>query len=94
MPYQKPKEDHPWRQYKEWFGDKPKRKLSFDEAIQKAREKDVRPVQNFLKDLIEGWDQIEVYTHAYGRTGKYRLTELSQYKVAAWIAGVLKRNYG
>jgi len=91
LAYQKPKKDHPWRRYKTWYGEKPKRKLSSQE---KETIKELRSVKLFLNDLVGNWERIEVYTHAYGRTGRYYLKELPPFKAAAWVAGVLKNNYG
>lgn len=97
-PFQIPKKDHPWRT---WVGSPKKdkglgrkRKPSPETLVRKEREKELRSVKSFLSELIKGWEKIEVYTFAYGRSGKYHLKELTQYKVAAWLAGVLKRNYG
>ena len=105
-PYQIPKDSHPWRT---WQGSpkkdkglglvkdkqtKKRRYLSSPEKeAEREREKQARPVKSLLKDLIANWENIEVYTYAYGRADRYKLTELSEFKVAAWLAGVLKRNY-
>ena len=91
MAYQVPKKDHPWRQYQTWYGEKPEKKVS---AKEKKSTSEVRSVRLFLKDLVGNWERIEVYTYAFGRTGRYYLKELPPFKAAAWVAGRLKRNYG
>lgn len=89
MGYQVPKADHPWRRYKDRFDDKG------DELEKlKQKEKKVKPVKKFLSEIVESWESVEVVTNVYGREGRFNLTELPQEKIAAWIAGMLKRNYG
>lgn len=81
MAYQVPKTDHPWRRYKDRFEPKPEKKVSIG-------------VKMFVTELSETWDNIEVITTSYGKEGRYLLSELSQDKQAAWLAGLLKKMYG
>ncbi len=92
-PYQLPKKQHPWRT---WQG-----KASKDRGLgvkkkkrKKVKVSDGRSIRIFLKGLVDNWDNVEVYTYAYSREGRFFLKELPQFKQAAWIAGILKRNYG
>ena len=100
MPYQLPKKNHPWRTWQgprrldKGLGPKKLSKKDLEKFLEKEREENLRTVKSFLADLISGWDKVEIYTDAYGKTGKYYLKELTQFKIAAWLAGVLKRNYG
>jgi len=82
MAYQKPKKDHPW-----------KTGVMKDTIPRKVLEKKIKPVKILVKEISISWDTIEVYTFAYGREGKFFLTELPQSKQAAWLAGLLKKNY-
>ena len=83
MPYQKPKTDHPWRQYKD--------RAPNQDAEPPESEK--KPVRLFLSEIVEAWDVVTINTYAYGKEGVFKLTELPQRKIAAWLAGVLKRHY-
>ena len=81
MGYQIPKKDHPWRQYS-------------NRKYKKTKEKKIKPVSVFVKEMAESWETLEVYTYAHGKEGKFNINELPQTKQAAWFAGILKRNYG
>ena len=87
MAWQKPKKDHPWRQYQVWFDKKvaPKRTTE--------KKKRVRAVKAVMVEIIDNWDTITIYTTAFGRTDKYSLKELPQEKIAAWLCGLLRRAY-
>ena len=79
--WQKPKEDHPW-----------KRAFKPVEEIEEKK-KNVKSMRIFIQEISESWDTIEIITTAYGREDRFRLEELPQSKQAAWLAGILKRNY-
>lgn len=82
--YQVPKADHPWRQY----ANRPR-------ANGEVEEKEhLKPVRVFLTEIVENWEEVKVVTSVYNQEGEYKLMELPQTKIAAWLAGVLKRNYG
>jgi hypothetical protein len=85
MAYQVPKADHPWRQYAN------RKRLTVDVDIEVTG---IIPVREFVQDLDKNWDKIEV-TLPQEYEGRHRafLKELPQVKVAAWIAGMLKRYY-
>lgn len=80
----KPSANHPWRQYAD-------RKI---EIKKEKKEKKIKPVKILIGEIAEGWEKIEITTYAYGKEGRFLLTELPQVRQAAWLAGVLKRNYG
>lgn len=82
MGYQVPKSNHPWRQY----ADKP------NEAEVKPLKK-MRPVKDFLGEMVESWEHVEIVTTAFGKYGRFHLTELSSMKQAAWISGLLRKMY-
>ena len=84
MPYQKPVAAHPWRQYKD-------RKL---DRSSEPNDPNIKPVKMFLTEIVESWECVSVNTYAYGKEGVFKLSELPQRKIAAWLAGILKRNYG
>ena len=96
MPYQVPRVDHPWRQYKVWFDKGIRKKLQGqDEEIkEKEAKEDLKPIRQFLGEIVESWERIEIFTYCYGREDNFTLKSLPQYKIAAWLAGILKRNYG
>lgn len=79
MAYQVPKANHPWRQYKD--------------RVITTEEKRVKQVKILITELAESWDNITVVTTAFGKEGEFKLIELPQSKQAAWLAGILKRNY-
>ena len=81
MPYQKPKADHPWRRYQNKFETKKKKKYT-------------KTVKIFVREIINNWDNVEIYTTAYGKSERYHLNELSQNKQAAWLVGLIKKVYG
>lgn len=83
MAYQKPKKNHPWRQ---WQGKKPNPK--------KQEDKSMKPVYLFLKEIVQSWDTVEISTYAWGRNNKYKLGELPSRTIAVWLANLLRRNYG
>lgn len=82
--WQKPKSDHPWRNYKN-------RTNGTDETKEEKHQKSVRVL---IQEFAGSWENIKVVTTAYGREGEFLLSELPQSKQAAWLAGLLKRNYG
>lgn len=80
--WQKPKEGHPWRQYSD-------RKVDVEVEV----EIDIITVKEYLQALLDNWDSTEVtFFGARGDRG-FTLNALSQKKVAAYICGVLRRNY-
>jgi len=87
--YQKPKANHPWRQYK----NKPKEEI--DELDEIIPQNNIIPVKEFMVDLVEHWDNYEVtLTVSFEGSNQHLLKTLPQNKAAAWIAGTLKRIYG
>ena len=85
MPWQKPKADHPWRKsYKSTL------KEATDEE---KKEKVIKPVKIFLTEIVKSWNKVEVITTIYGKEDRYKLSELPQRKIAAWLAGLLRRQY-
>ena len=79
--WQKPKKNHPWRQYAN------KRVAKEEEEI------NIISVREYLTELLENWEKIEVTSIGSKGDRTYPLTGLSQRKVAAYISGVLRRNY-
>ena len=77
--WQKPKEDHPWRQY--------------SSKIKKEEPSDIIPLKEYLRDLADNFDKIEITTFTELGDRRHTLSTLSQRKAAAYICGVLKRNY-
>lgn len=80
MAYQKPKANHPW-------------KTGIMPGYVPHKEKKVKPVRKLVSELVSSWDRIEVLTYYSSREGKFLLNDLPQSKQAAWLAGLLKRNY-
>lgn len=84
--YQVPRKDHPWRRYRNRPDDD-------GTELKDDTPSNIKPVKKFLTEIVESWESVEIITSAYGREGRFNLNELSQKKIAAWIVGVLKRNY-
>jgi hypothetical protein len=84
MAYQQPKANHPWRTY-------PNKRIEVEVELE-VEVSPYIPVREFIKDLNENWDKIEVVLNREFE-GSYtnRLCLLPQAKQAAWIAGQLKR---
>lgn len=84
MPYQKPKDNHPWRNYSN-------RKTVI--VVQEGTP-GIIPVRDFIDDLSHNWEKIEI-TLAADFEGRrtFTLRELPQAKIAAWLAGMLKKHY-
>lgn len=80
MTHQIPKASHPWRQY----ANRPRGK---------KQKKTAKPLRRFLREVVVSWDNVEITTSSYTGVGRYNLTELSDKKVAAWLMGILRRNY-
>jgi len=51
------------------------------------------PLKEYLENIIENWDNIEITTFGDMGDRTYTLKTASQKKAAAYIVGVLKRNY-
>lgn len=83
MAYQLPKKDHPWRtgRMEDFSGNKVKEK------------KKIKALKIFIQEIGESWDTITVVTTTSTGYGEYTLSQLPEEKQAAWLAGVLKRNY-
>ncbi len=74
-----PSPSHPWRQY----ANRPREK----------QKRTSKPLKKFLREIIVSWESVEVTTSTYSGVGRYNLTELSDKKIAAWLMGILRRNY-
>ena len=84
MPYQQPRSDHPWRQYAN-------RRVMVTTTVEVEG---IISVREFIEDLAANWDKIEIiYPHSFEGRNQFYLKELPQPKVAAYIAGMLKRYY-
>jgi hypothetical protein len=80
--WQMPKKDHPWRHWVDKEGDAP------------VKKKNIKSLKLFVQEIAESWDEVTVVTTSSTGYGEYTLKELTQEKQAAWLAGILKRNYG
>lgn len=78
--WQKPKSEHPWRQYK-------------DRIKPDTDREDIIPLKEYLESLVQNWDRMEITTFGDIGDRTYTLRTASQKKAAAYIVGVLKRNY-
>lgn len=78
--WQKPKSEHPWRQYK-------------DRIKPDVDREDIVPLKEYLEGLLMNWDKMEITTFGDIGDRTYTLRTASQKKAAAYIVGVLKRNY-
>jgi hypothetical protein len=83
MAWQLPKKDHPWRTGK----------MSDMEGAQPKKERKVKQLKIFIQEIAESWDEVRVVTTSTSGYGEYTLSQLPQEKQAAWLAGILKRNY-
>jgi hypothetical protein len=83
MAHQIPKQNHPWRKYSN-------RTNPSDETNSEKKQKSVKIL---IQEFANSWDEIRIVTSVYGREGEFKLSELSQSKQAAWLAGLLKRHY-
>lgn len=84
MAYQVPSSNHPWRRYKDKLNQKQKGKKEVFKG---------KTVKVFIKEIAESWDEVEIITFAYGREGRYSLSELPQEKQAGWLIGIVKKLY-
>ena len=87
MPYQKPKADHPWRQYAN-------RKVEKKPGEEEEPKEKIKTIRVFLTEIVEDWDSVTIVTSNWNRTGEFKLGELPQKKIAAWLSNLLRRNYG
>lgn len=85
MAYQVPKTNHPWRRYHDRVHD--------DGDLKVKVEKKIKPLKIVVMEFVESWDTMEVITVVNGREGRFRISELSQSKQAAWLTSYLKRHY-
>lgn len=90
MPYQVPKANHPWRN---WVGPRDQSKTESVLPKEEKKSNGLKPIQVFLTEITQSWDTVEITTFSYGREGRYKLSELPQDKIAAWLSGLLRRNY-
>lgn len=82
MPKQKPKADHPWRQYKNRIVPRKEEKSEFIS------------VEQFIFELSQTYSARDAILNvSFEGTKQHKLKNLPQSKQAAYIAGVLKRNY-
>lgn len=85
MAHQTPSSNHPWRRYKDKINEK-----------QTVRKKEIfkgKTVKIFVKEIVDSWDEVEIITVAYGREGRFTLSELPQEKQANWLIGIIKKLY-
>jgi len=83
--WQKPKADHPWRRYTN-------KKLEVEVDIE-IEKRTIIPVKQYLVQLLEGWDRIEIPMEGSMGIRRHYLRDLPQSVAAAYIAGVLKKYY-
>lgn len=79
--FQIPRKDHPWRQYQD------KKDLAMEHPQPK------KTIKVFLTEITANWDNIEVFTTAYGREDRHLLSTLPSYKQATWILSLIKKSY-
>jgi hypothetical protein len=83
MPYQKPKDTHPWRRYAD-------RKVS----VTVETHSNIIPVREFILELAQHWDDKEIIlTKEFEGSNCHLLRTLPQERQALWIASQLKRFY-
>jgi hypothetical protein len=82
----RPSANHPW---KSSFKDRPPVEKEIKDKAFTGKK-----VKFFIQEISESWDGVEIITTAFGREGKFHLSELSESKQAAWLAGLLRKNYG
>jgi hypothetical protein len=88
--YQKPKANHPWRQYRDKI-------LTIDVEIDIERVplKTVIPLREFLSDMVNNWENYTVTLNvSFEGTNQHQLKTLPANKQAAWLSGILRREYG
>lgn len=84
--YQVPKKDHPWRQYADRVRD--------IEGVDITVELELVTVREYLTTLVENWDTMTVtFQSPFEGNTRHKLKTLPQYKIAAWLAGTLKKHY-
>lgn len=81
--WQKPKPDHPWRQYS-----------NTKTTTKEEPRNDIIPVKQWLEELLDVWDKKDIdLDKEYERSQTHKIATLPQAKQAAWIAGMLKKYY-
>lgn len=79
----KPKKNHPWRQYRN--------RTSEPDDDKAPPKQNVRPLYEFLKDMVESWDTFSIHKDEFSSASKIK--NMRDDKVAAWLADFLHRNY-
>jgi len=80
----KPKENHPWRQYKNKLGEP---KVAEDAPILPAVS-----IKSFLSELVTNYDDFKI-PNLDDLGGMVKLKNLRDDKVAIWLIDFLKRNW-
>lgn len=79
----KPASTHPW---------KTSYKVNLSATVVQ-REVPSKTLKDFMIELAESWNEVEIVTTVSGTYGRYVLSQLPQRKQAAWLVGILRRNY-
>jgi hypothetical protein len=83
-----PGANHPWRNY----ANRPKPKYVNGEEKPQTNGQQ-RKLKQFLLDIVESWDKIELEVDTYSGLEKRYLPELNDSKVANWLSNLIKSNY-
>lgn len=80
-----PKKDHPWRNYKN--NPRPQANGQTEPKVP------IKKLRIFLTEIVESWERMEIEVERGGGIEKRYLAEISDAKVAAWLANFIKSSY-
>ena len=84
--YQVPKDNHPWRRYKNRQVQE-----ATPEELQAAR--NLPSLYNFLRDIVENWETYQIPQDELTRD-YVKLKNVAPDKAAAWLTSFMRRTWG
>ncbi len=83
VPY-RPKSDHPWRNYSNRFIPKE------DDAETKTPKKHIKPLKEWMTDMVDAWDNIELDVDTSFGIQRKSLSEVTDKRAANFLMGIMK----
>lgn len=81
----KPKENHPWRRYK----NSPAKEATDEELVE---DKKLPSLKEFLSSVVENWDTYAIPANDFD-VGLVKIKNMAQPKAAAWLTSMIEKTW-
>ena len=80
-----PKENHPWRQYRN--------KKKANGELEEDTQEQIISLYNFLKDVVDNWDTYKIPPVNFEDRDYISLSRINSDKQAEWLIGFIKKHW-